>query len=98
VTTSSFLSVVGASRITYIVVLLVGMALCTRGIGQAATKGLWTHPVTIAGYLLGGLALLLGLQGIFRFSIIPLQGAVLLAGILAIIVLKMLLALAYRTM
>jgi hypothetical protein len=96
--TTSFLSIVGASRITYIVVLLVGMALCTRGIGQAAAKGLWTHLVTIAGYVLGALALLLGLQGIFRFSVIPLEGVVLLAGILAIMVLKMLLALAYRAM
>jgi hypothetical protein len=39
---------------------------------------------------------LLGLQGIFRFSLVPLQGALLLAGILAIIVLKMVLSLGYR--
>ena len=94
--TSPFLVSLTASRLTYIVVLLVGMALCTRGIGKAAAGNLWTSPVTIAGYLLGALALLLSLQGIFRFSLIPLQGALLLGGILAIVIIKMLLALTYR--
>ena len=93
---SPFLATLTASRLTYIVVLIVGMALCTRGIGQAAAKNLWASPVTIAGYLLGALALLLSLQGIFRFHVVPLQGALLTGGILAIIVVKMLLALAYR--
>lgn len=94
--TSPFIATLTASRLTYIIVLIVGMALCTRGIGQAAAKNLWASPVTIAGYLLGALALLLSLQGIFRFSVVPLQGALLLGGILAIIVIKMALALAYR--
>lgn len=96
--TSPFLTTLTASRLTYIVVLLVGMALCTRGIGQAAAKNLWANPVTIAGYLLGALALLLSLQGIFRFNVVPLQGALLLGGILAIIVIKMLLGLTYKAM
>lgn len=94
---TSFLTAIAASRVTYLVVLLLGMALCARGIGQAAVRNLWTHPVTIAGYLLGVLALLLGLQGIFRFRIVPLDGWLLLAGILGIILVKVLLALAYRT-
>jgi hypothetical protein len=96
--TTSFIAGVTASRLTYIVVLVLGMALCSRGIGQAAAKNLWVSPVTIAGYLLGALALLLSLQGIFRFSIVPLQGALLLGGILAIIVIKILLGLTYRAM
>jgi hypothetical protein len=94
--TTPFLTALTASRITYLVVLVVGMALCTRGIGQAAARNLWANPISIAGYLLGALALLLSLQGIFRFSIVPLQGALLLGGILLIIVAKMALALAYR--
>lgn len=93
---TTFFSTLADNRITYIVVLVLGMALCTRGIGQAAAKSLWANPITIAGYLLGALALLLGLQGIFRFSLVPLQGTLLLAGVLAIIVLKVLLALGYR--
>jgi hypothetical protein len=96
--TSPFLTTLTASRLTYIVVLIVGSALCTRGIGQAAAKNLWANPVTIAGYLLGALALLLSLQGIFRFSVVPLQGALLLGGILAVIIIKILLGLTYRAM
>jgi hypothetical protein len=93
---ASFLAGLADSRITYIVVMLVGMALCTRGIGIAAAKGLWANPISIAGYLLGALALLLGLQGIFGFTLVPLHGWLLLGGILAIIVLKMVLAFGYR--
>lgn len=95
--TSPFITTLGASRLTYIVVLIVGMALCTRGIGLTAAKHLWAHPISIAGYLLGALALLLSLQGILRFSLVPLQGALLLGGILGIIVVKILLGLAYRS-
>lgn len=94
--TTSFFATVVTGRLSYIIVLLIGMALCSRGIGQAAAKNLWGHPVTIGGYLLGALALLLSLQGIFRFQLIPLQGGLLLAGILAIILVKVLLALTYR--
>ncbi len=94
---TSFLTAIAASRVTYLVVLVLGMALYARGIGQAAVRNLWTHPVTIAGYLLGALALLLGLQGVFRFRIVPLDGWLLLAGILGIILVKVLLALVYRT-
>ena len=93
---ASFLSTLADSRVTYIVVMLVGMAMCTKGIGIAAARGLWANPISIAGYLLGALALLLGLQGIFRFTLVPLHGWLLLGGIVGIIVLKMVLALAYR--
>jgi hypothetical protein len=94
---ASFLSTIADSRVTYVVVMLVGMAMCTRGIAITAAKGLWANPISIAGYLLGAVALLLGLQGIFRFTLVPLHGWLLLGGILAIIVLKMVLALGYRT-
>lgn len=93
---TTFFTSLAASRITYVVVLVLDMALCTRGIGQAAARNLWGNPISIAGYVLGALALLLGLQGIFRFTLVPLHGWLLLGGIVGIIVLKMVLALAYR--
>lgn len=37
-------------------VLLIGMALCTRGIGRIAAANDWLHPVALAGYGLGILA------------------------------------------
>jgi len=32
---------------------IIGMALCTRGIGRVAEAGAWTHPLAIIAYLLG---------------------------------------------
>ena len=44
---------------------IAGFALCTRGIGKAPIYG-WTHPISLIGIVLGGAALLLGVQVIFR--------------------------------
>ncbi len=49
-------------------------------------------PISIGGYALGTLALLLGLQATFRFNLVSPQGGMVFADILAIVVLKMLLA------
>jgi hypothetical protein len=50
---SPLLATLVNSRITFVIVLLVGMAMCTAGIGKAARLGLWVHPLSIAGYILG---------------------------------------------
>ena len=83
------------SRLTFVVVLLVGMALCSAGIGKAAARGLWVHPLTLAGYVLGAAALLLSIQGIFRLHVIRVENALALALILAIVVVKIALAALY---
>ncbi len=44
--------------------LILGMAVCANGIGRVATTGEWTHPLSIIGYLLGGLILVVGIAGI----------------------------------
>ncbi len=36
---------------------VVGMAMCTGGIGQVAARGEWAHPLAILGYVLGALIL-----------------------------------------
>jgi hypothetical protein len=36
-----------------IALLVVGMAMCTGGIGQVAASGKWVSPMAFAGYLLG---------------------------------------------
>ena len=45
-------------RIDIILVIILGMAMCTQGIGRVAASGEWTHPLSILGYLLGVLILL----------------------------------------
>lgn len=47
-------------KISLAIVLLLGMAICAQGgIGRVAAAGQWTHPLSIAGYLLGAAILLL---------------------------------------
>jgi hypothetical protein len=91
----SMLTGLAGSRLVFGLLTVVGMAICSAGIGTAARLGLWAHPVTIAGYLLGALALLLAAQGIFRLQLLPLSNWQALAAILAIIVVKIGLARLY---
>ena len=49
-------------RMDIILLVLIGMAMCTQGgIGRIATTGQWSHPLSIIGYILGGLILLIAL-------------------------------------
>lgn len=83
------------SRLVFGVVAVIGMAMCSGGIGKAARLGLWMHPITVAGYVLGALALLLAVQGVLRLHLVPLNGGQALLAILWIIVLKVALARLY---
>ena len=63
--TVSFIGVTGKrvpllsnARIDIILVIVLGMAMCTQGIGRVAALGQWAHPLSILGYLLGVLILL----------------------------------------
>lgn len=53
-------------KISLVIFLLLGMAMCTQGIGRVATAGQWTHPLSIMGYLLGALMLILSLNVFFN--------------------------------
>jgi len=49
-------------RVDIILLVLIGMAICTQGgIGRIAALGEGLHPLSIIGYLLGGLILLITL-------------------------------------
>lgn len=49
-------------RVDIILLVIIGMAMCTQGgIGRVAATGQWTHPLSIFGYILGGLILLITL-------------------------------------
>lgn len=41
--------------------VILGMAMCMRGVNRVAATGSWAHPLAIVGYLLGGLILVLAI-------------------------------------
>ena len=46
-------------RVDIILLVILGMTICTQGgIGRIAATGQWAHPLSIIGYILGGLVLL----------------------------------------
>lgn len=52
-------------RIDIILLVILGMAMCTQGgIGRIAATGQWAHPQAIIGYLLGA-AILLAATSVF---------------------------------
>jgi hypothetical protein len=49
-------------RVDIVVLVILGMSICTQaGIGRIAATGQWSHPLSIIGYILGGLILLITL-------------------------------------
>ena len=49
-------------RLDIILLVIIGMTICTQGgIGRVAATGQWSHPLSIIGYILGGLILLITL-------------------------------------
>ena len=49
-------------RVDIILLVIIGMMMCTQGgIGRVAATGQWAHPLSIIGYVLGGLILLIAL-------------------------------------
>jgi hypothetical protein len=48
---------ISSDRMALIVLVVLGMTMCARGIGRVAAQGEWAHPLAIVGYLLGALIL-----------------------------------------
>jgi hypothetical protein len=49
-------------RADILLLVIIGMTICSQGgIGRVAATRQWTHPLSILGYLLGGLILLITL-------------------------------------
>ena len=49
-------------RVDIVLLVIIGMTMCTQGgIGRVAATGQWSHPLSIIGYVLGGLILLITL-------------------------------------
>ena len=74
-------------RVDIIVLVIIGMTICTQGgIGRIAATEEWSHPLSIIGYILGGLILLVTLAAFVGWKL-PLiandQQALLAVAILA---------------
>lgn len=49
-------------RLDIILLVIIGMTICSQGgIGRIAATGQWAHPLSIIGYILGGLILIITL-------------------------------------
>lgn len=49
-------------RVDIVLLVIIGMGMCTQGgIGRVAATGQWSHPLSIIGYILGGMILLITL-------------------------------------
>ena len=61
--TGKKIPVLSNPRMDIILLVVIGMAICTQGgIGRVAATGQWTHPLSIIGYVLGSLILLIALS------------------------------------
>lgn len=82
------LSALLSSKIVLIVATLVGMAMCTAGIGQVAAQGQWLHPLSIVGYLVGVVILLIVGAALFgvKLPLIDSTQAALISVIVLVIV------------
>ena len=50
------------TRLDIIMLIVIGMAICSQcGIGRIAATKQWSHPLSIVGYILGGLILFITL-------------------------------------
>jgi len=57
-------------RADIILLVIIGMTMCTQGgIGRVAATGQWSHPLSIVGYILGGLILLITLAVFVRWKL-----------------------------
>ena len=77
--------VISNTRIAMGVILLLGMAMCTSGIGRVAAIQQWTHPLAVLGYLLGALILVIGLVTVFGWKLPYIQSdvqAIIIAAVL----------------
>ena len=48
-------------RVDIVLLIIIGMAMCTPGIGRVAALGQWSHPLSILATVLGGAILLIAL-------------------------------------
>ena len=87
VVTGKRVPVISNTRVAMLALLVLGMTMCTLGgIGRVAALNQWAHPLSILGYLLGALILLIGLATVLGMKLPYIQSdeqAVVIVAILA---------------
>ena len=69
--------IISNTRVAMIALLALGMTMCQiSGIGRVAALGVWTHPLSILGYILGAAILVIGLATVFGWKLPYIQSDV----------------------
>lgn len=82
------LPLINSPKAALIALLVVGMAMCTGGIGQVGASGKWTSPLAIIGILLGILILVIIIAGLAGWKLPLITGqvqAVVAVGLLIVV-------------
>ncbi len=81
------LSLLVSDKALLIIGTVVGMAVCTAGIGPVAAKGEWLHPLSLVGYVLGVAILLVVGAGLFdvRLPVVDSSRAALIVLVILVI-------------
>ncbi len=56
-------------KVDLVLLVVIGMAICTSGIGRVAAMHQWTHPLSILGILLGVLILVVAVAAYFGWKL-----------------------------
>lgn len=91
------LPLISNEKVALIVLLVLGMAMCASGgIGRVAGVNGWAHPISILGYLVGVLILVVAVAAFMRrpLPLVP-DGRAALIAVLALMVVKYLLTLVH---
>jgi hypothetical protein len=75
VLTGRKLPLIGSERAALAVLVVLGMAMCTNGIGRVAAASAWTHPLAILGALVGVVILIVAAAGFFGWQLPLVAGA-----------------------
>jgi hypothetical protein len=74
VLTGQKIPLIGSEKISLIVLVVLGMAMCTNGIGRVAATGAWMHPLALLDILLGVVILLAAAAGVFGWQVPLISG------------------------
>jgi hypothetical protein len=75
VLTGRSIPLLSSDRSALLALVVIGMLMCSRGgIGRVAASGVWWHPFSIIGYLLGAVIIGIGIAALFGKNIPPLTG------------------------
>jgi hypothetical protein len=56
-------------KVDFILLVVIGMAICMSGIGRVAAMNQWTHPLSILGIFLGVLILVVTASAFFGWKL-----------------------------